>query len=75
MDRELSLDLIDDEVAGPYTIAILIFIFFEEITKNDWVEGLPKRDILYKIEELEKHLDIISKNKEIRSGRVPLVFR
>lgn len=74
MDRELSLDLIDDEVAGPYTIAILIFIFFEEITKNDWVTDPPKRDILYKIAELERHLDIISKNKEIRSGRVPLVF-
>jgi hypothetical protein len=39
------------------------------------VTDLPKRDILYKIAELERHLDIISKNKEIRSGRVPLVFR
>lgn len=75
MDRELSLDLIDDEVAGPYTIAVLIFLFFEEITKNDWVKGLPRRDILYKLNELERHLNIVSKNKEIRSGRVPLVFK
>ncbi|BCM21224.1 hypothetical protein [Mesorhizobium sp. J8] len=75
MDRRLSLELIDDEVAGPYTIGILIFLFFEEIVKNDWVKGLARRDIMYKLNELEENLEIVSENKEIRAGRVPLIFK
>lgn len=70
----LQLTAEDDEIAGVYTISIIVFMFFEEILKNEWVPALARKDLTYKISQLEYNLSVISKNKNIRSGKVPLLF-
>lgn len=74
LEKNLLYKTDDDMLSGVYTISLILFIYFEEIIKNDWVTEDARRDIFYKLGEISDHLTIMSKNKHIRSGMVPVLF-
>ncbi|MBY5810508.1 SEC-C domain-containing protein [Rhizobium leguminosarum] len=59
-------DLDDDEIAGTYICAKIIFYYLDEFLKNDWIDKKTAKDIKRKLDQLSPHIDILGSNLEIK---------